>query len=77
MNVHGGEKFRMKIVDRVWNDATKRQILETIGMQKIPEEHQMNSKSEWRATKIPQYRMNDERTSKRTSGRTYKDNNRQ
>ena len=54
-NVHGGDKvqFRMKVVDRVRNDSTKRQILEAVRMQRVPESKQMNSKSEWRTTKIP------------------------
>ena len=54
-NVHGGDRirFQMKVVDRVRNDSTKRQILEAIRMQRVPESKQINSKSEWRATKIP------------------------
>ena len=54
-NVHGGDKvqFRMKVVDRVRNDSTKRQILEAVRMQRVPESKQMNSKSEWRTMKIP------------------------
>ena len=59
-NEHNGDqrRFQMEIVDRVRNDATKRQILEAIRMQRIPEEHQMNSKSEWRTTKIPRIQVN-------------------
>ena len=43
----------MKVIDRVRNDSMKRQILEAIRMQRIPESRQMNSKSEWRTTRIP------------------------
>ena len=62
MNIHQGElkKFQMIIVDKVRNDATKRQILEAVRMQKIPEARQMNSKSEWRTTKIPRIQINTE-----------------
>ena len=54
-NVHGGDRiqFRMKVIDRVRNDSMKRQILEAVRMQRVPENRQMNSKSEWRTTKIP------------------------
>ena len=61
-NVHGGDqkKFQMEIIDRVRNDPTKRQILEAVRMQKIPEERQMNSKSEWGTTKIPRIQVSNE-----------------
>ena len=54
-NVHGGDRiqFSMKVIDRVRNDSMKRQILEAVRMQRVPESRQMNSKSEWRTTKIP------------------------
>ena len=43
----------MKVVDRIRNDSMKRQIHEAVRMQRVPENRQMNSKSEWRTTKIP------------------------
>ena len=49
----------MTIVDKVRNDPTKRQILESIRMQKVPESHQMNSKSEWNTTRIPRIRIDE------------------
>ena len=61
-NVHSGDqrKFRMEIVNRARNDPTKRQILEAVRMQRIPEERQMNSKSEWHTTKIPRIQVNND-----------------
>ena len=61
-NVHGGDQkmFHMEIVDKVRNDPTKRQILEAVRMQRIPEEKRMNSKSEWGTTKIPRIQINTE-----------------
>ena len=55
VNVHEGQTrhFQMTVVDRCRNDPTKRQILEAVRMQKIPQNLQMNSKSEWNTTKIP------------------------
>ncbi len=63
-NVHNGDqrRFSMTVVDRSRNDPTKRQILEAVRMQRIPETRQMNSKSEWNTTKIPRIRIDDERT---------------
>ena len=60
-NVHNGDqkRFTMTIVDKVRNDPTKRQILESIRMQKVPESHQMNSKSEWNTTRIPRIRIDE------------------
>ena len=68
-NVHGGDRveFSMKVVDRVRNDSMKRQILEAVRMQRVPENRQMNSKSEWRTTKIPRITigLEDDTTSDR------------
>lgn len=62
VNVHNGEcqTFQMEIVDRVRNDPTKRQILEAVRMQRIPDNLQMNSKSEWNTTKIPRIQINND-----------------
>ena len=61
-NVHNGDQraFTMSIVDRCRNDPTKRQILESVRMQRIPEEIQMNSRSEWNTTRIPRIRIGDD-----------------
>ena len=50
----------MEIVDRVRNDPTKRQILEAVRMQRVPDNLQMNSKSEWNTTKIPRILINND-----------------
>ena len=62
VNVHDGEHqtFQMEIVDRVRNDPTKRQILEAVRMQRVPDNLQMNSKSEWNTTKIPRIQINND-----------------
>jgi len=55
VNVHNNEpqRFKMTVVDKCRNDATKRQILESVRINKLPNEHIMNSRSEWNSTKIP------------------------
>ena len=60
VNVHNNElqTFRMTIVDKCRNDPTKRQILESIRMHKVPVEQVMNSRSEWNSTKLPRISIN-------------------
>ena len=47
------QEFQMKIVDRVRNDPTKRQILEATRIRKVPAENAMNSKGEWNSNRVP------------------------
>ena len=60
VNVHNNElqTFRMTIVDKCRNDPTKRQILESIRMHKVPIEQVMNSQSEWNSNKLPRISIN-------------------
>ena len=60
VNVHQNETqiFKMTIVDKCRNDPTKRQILESIRMQKVPTEMRMNSRSEWNSTRLPRISIN-------------------
>ena len=55
MNCHGGElqTFEMTIIDRCRGDATKRQILESLRIQRVPVDRSMNSRAEWNTARIP------------------------
>ena len=59
VNVHNGERqnFQMTIIDKCRGDATKRQILEAIHIQRAPENTSMNSRSEWNTAKIPRIQI--------------------
>ena len=52
---HGSVKqnFEMVIVDRVRNDATKRQILEAVRIQRAGPEQILNSRGEWNSNRVP------------------------
>ena len=52
---HAGQRqqFEMKIKDRVRNDATKRQILEAVRIERTEQGRRMNSRSEWGANRVP------------------------
>ena len=54
-NIHGGvnQNFDMEVIDRVRGDPTKRQILESVRMQRVPAEYTMNSRSEWTSARLP------------------------
>ena len=54
------QKFEMVIVDRVRNDPMKRQILEAIRIQEVPQERQMNSRAEWNMNRIPRITIETE-----------------
>ena len=54
------QEFEMVIVDRVRNDAMKRQILEATRIQAVPEERQMNSRGEWNMNRVPRITINTE-----------------
>ena len=58
-NVHGEEiqDFSMTVVDRCRSDPMKRQILEAIRIQKVPQERSMNSRSEWNTARIPRVQI--------------------
>ena len=47
------QDFEMHVLDRVRNDATKRQILEATRIAKIPEGRRMNSRGEWNLNRVP------------------------
>ena len=57
--VHDGEKrcFVMKVVDRCRNDPVKRQVLEAVRMNKVPEERRMNRRGEWNMIYLPNLRV--------------------
>ena len=52
---HNSERqyFRMKVKDQVRNDATKRQILEAVRIERTEEGERMNSRGEWGSNRIP------------------------
>ena len=52
---HSGQRqqFEMKVQDRVRNDATKRQILEAVRIERTEQESRMNSRGEWGANRVP------------------------
>ena len=52
---HGGveQQFEMRVKDRVRNDATKRQILEAIRIERTEQGNRMNSRGEWGANRVP------------------------
>ena len=54
------QKFEMVLTDRSRNDATKRQILEAVRIQRANAEHIMNGRSEWNSNRVP--RLTVERT---------------
>ena len=47
----------MTIEDRSRNDPTKRQVLESVRIQKVPGDLLMNGKSEWNGARIPRARI--------------------
>ena len=58
---HDGEEqqFNMKIMDYVWGDSTKRQILEAVRINGIEESARINDKKEWIVGKIPTVTVTD------------------
>ena len=47
------QNFEMVLTDRSRNDATKRQILEAVRIQRANAEHVMNGRSEWNSNRVP------------------------
>ena len=47
------QSFEMEIIDKCRNDPTKRQILESIRINKMNPETTMNDRSEWNGIRIP------------------------
>ena len=47
------QRFEMKVQDRVRNDATKRQILEAVRIERTEQGRRMNSRGEWGANRVP------------------------
>ena len=61
MKEHGGvpQEFEMRVVDYVRGDPTKRQILEAIRINEIPEDKRINNRTEWCVGKLPNVEVND------------------
>ena len=55
MEKHGRikQQFTMTIEDKVRGDSMKRQILESIRINKVPEEKSLNRKDEWNSARVP------------------------
>ena len=55
LNEHNGEikSFEMKILERCRNDATKRQVIESIWIRRTDPKTTMNERSEWGEIKLP------------------------
>jgi len=51
------QKFEMNILDRCRGDTTKRQIIESIRLQKAQENTSMNGRSEWNTARIPRLQI--------------------
>ena len=47
------QEFMMSITDRVRNDASKRQILEAVRIQRSESDKMINGRSEWNSTSLP------------------------
>ena len=47
------QKFEMIMVDRARNDATKRQILEAVRIQRAGAGQILNGRGEWNSNRIP------------------------
>ena len=47
------QDFQMRVIDRVRNDPTRRQILEATRIRKIPNDSRMNSRGEWNSNRVP------------------------
>ena len=62
VNVHNSEPqpFEMHVIDKCRNDPTKRQILESVRISKIPAEYIMNSRNEWNSTKLPRVNITND-----------------
>ena len=58
---HGGQEqeFEMKVVDYVRGDPTKRQILEAVRINEVPETKRINDKKEWIVGTIPSVTVTD------------------
>ena len=52
---HGSvkQRFEMVVVDRARNDATKRQILEAVRIQRAGDEQILNGRGEWNSNRVP------------------------
>ena len=57
---HGSveQKFEMVIMDRARNDATKRQILEDVRIQRSDAGRIMNGRGEWNSNRVPRINAN-------------------
>ena len=57
---HGSveQKFEMVVVDRARNDATKRQILEAIRIQRADSGQILNGRGEWNSNRVPRLTVN-------------------
>ena len=47
------QRFEMVVVDRARNDATKRQILEAVRIQRAGDEQILNGRGEWNSNRVP------------------------
>ena len=47
------QKFEMMVMDRARNDATKRQILEAVRIQRAGSEQIINGRGEWNSNRVP------------------------
>ena len=47
------QRFEMRVKDRSRNDATKRQILEAVRIERTEQENRMNSRGEWGTNRVP------------------------
>ena len=57
---HGSvrQRFEMVMVDRARNDATKRQILEAVRIQRAGTEQVLNGRGEWNSNRVPRVNIN-------------------
>ena len=47
------QRFEMVVVDRARNDATKRQLLEAVRIQRSGPEAILNGRGEWNPSRVP------------------------
>ena len=50
----------MRVKDRSRNDATKRQILEVVRIERTEQENRMNSRGEWGTNRVPRIEISRE-----------------
>ena len=54
------QRFEMRVKDRSRNDATKRQILEGVRIERTEQENRMNSRGEWGTNRVPRIEISRE-----------------